>query len=89
MKNIILILLASVFIYSCSKDDISRKDRKDDCKNCILETYRNDTLIATFTYTNFTTYLGTSDQWCNYCDTINKGPLLYNGQYITRKIKCN
>ncbi len=88
MKNIIIGIIA-LFILSCSKDEISKKDRKNDCKNCTLYTYRNDSLIAQFKYDDFITHLGTSDQWCNYLDTISKGPFIKDGQKITRNVDCN
>jgi len=71
MKNILLILSFVTLISACKKDKIYPRDRKDDCKNCVIQSYDNNgNVIDEITYNEYEAnkHPLSTMTWCEYLD---------------------
>lgn len=91
MKTFIICLIASICIISCSKDGISPKNNRNNCKDCVLNYVAPDgKVVYTLSYSDKDTF-ATID-FCKYLQDYKEN---YNstagypyGLY-TAEIKCN
>lgn len=79
-----------LFIYSCSKDDISKKDKRNNCKDCVINLVASDgTVNYTFTYYQREDTFSTID----YCKYIEDYKDWYNTNVthsgLRAVVKCN
>lgn len=81
MKQFILLLLMSCFIFSCKK--------KNDCRKCVLLIGEDITMTQDSFYT--TTHYSHMDSWCDYMNAVDGHEMTdASGNPIGKaKKKCN